>query len=215
MVFASSGGVLYGDVVAPAKETLPENPISPYGISKWTCEQYLKFFAREHGIEAVSLRYANVYGPRQNPHGEAGVVAIFCQRLLNNETPIINGDGSCARDYVYCADVARANLQALTADSLPEFCALNIGTGSSTNVRALAHMIRDDLIRARLNTANPSAVPQFEYGPARAGDLKSCLLDAAKASRLIDWRPSVALRDGLEETVSWFLSNKRRTNSWG
>ncbi len=106
VVFASSGGVLYGDVTEPAPETTPANPISPYGITKWVGEKYLEFYAREHGLAAVALRYSNVYGPRQNPHGEAGVVAIFCKKLLAGEPARINGDGRYVRDYVYGPDVA-------------------------------------------------------------------------------------------------------------
>jgi UDP-glucose 4-epimerase len=205
IVFASSGGVLYGDVSTPAKETSPENPISPYGISKWACEQYLKFFAREYGIEAIALRYANVYGPRQNPHGEAGAIAIFCQRLLRAEAATINGDGGCVRDYVYGTDVARANLLALTIDSSRGFMALNIGTGIPTNVNELGGMIREKVIRSKLQAGEKSAVPEFRHGLPRAGDLRSSLVDATQAARLIGWRPSVPLCDGIDETVEWFL----------
>lgn len=207
-VFASSGGVLYGDTSNPARETAPENPISPYGISKWTCEQYLKFFAREHGIEAVALRYANVYGPRQNPHGEAGVVAIFCQRLLNAEAATINGDGGCVRDYAFVADVARANLLALNANALPGFTALNVGTGIATTVIELAQMIREEVIRIKQRADDKSAIPELGYGPARQGDLRSSLLDATHAARLLAWRPSTALSIGITETVDWFFHNQ-------
>ncbi|MBM4058361.1 MAG: NAD-dependent epimerase/dehydratase family protein, partial [Planctomycetes bacterium] len=127
-VFASSGGVLYGDVTTPAPEFTPANPVSPYGITKWVGERYLEFYAREHGLEVVALRYSNVYGPRQNPHGEAGVVAIFCRRYLAGEAAGINGDGRYVRDYVYGTDVARANVAALTA-ALPAR-----GAGSLTSL---------------------------------------------------------------------------------
>ena len=110
VVFASSGGVLYGDVLVPAPETAPCDPVSPYGIAKWASERYLQFFTREHGLKTVALRYSNVYGPRQNPHGEAGVVAIFAQKMLAGNGVVVNGDGRYLRDYVYVADVARANL---------------------------------------------------------------------------------------------------------
>ncbi|MFM8708604.1 MAG: NAD-dependent epimerase/dehydratase family protein, partial [Planctomycetia bacterium] len=119
VVFASSGGVLYGDVTVPAPESTPADPVSPYGITKWVGERYLKFFAAEHAMATVALRYSNVYGPRQNPHGEAGVVAIFCRKLLAAEPARINGDGRYVRDYVYGPEVARANVLALTAD-LPQ-----------------------------------------------------------------------------------------------
>lgn len=204
IVFASSGGVLYGDVFTPAQESEPETPISPYGISKWSCEQYLKFFAREHGVETVALRYANVYGPRQNPHGEAGVVAIFCQRLLRNEVATINGDGSCARDYVYGEDVAQANLNALESDLAPGFLALNIGTGISTDINCLANVISDEIVKVRRSSGEDFGQPQFEYGPPRPGDLLSSILDATQANRLIGWRPRVQLSNGIQQTVSWF-----------
>ncbi|MBC7821408.1 MAG: NAD-dependent epimerase/dehydratase family protein, partial [Planctomycetaceae bacterium] len=121
IVFASSGGVLYGEVAEPADEEHPQRPISPYGISKLVGEQYLQFFVREHGTEAIALRYANVYGPRQNPHGEAGVVAIFCQRMLAGEPTTIHGDGGCLRDYVCVTDVASANLLAMTVPLTDRF----------------------------------------------------------------------------------------------
>ena len=127
------GGVLYGDVPTPAPETAPANPISPYGITKWVGEKYLEFYAREHGLRSVALRYSNVYGPRQNPHGEAGVVAIFCNQLLDSQPARINGDGKYVRDYVYGPDVATANLAALSLDKShfreKEILSLNIGTG--------------------------------------------------------------------------------------
>ena len=114
MVFASSGGVLYGDVTTPAPETTPANPMSPYGITKWVGEKYPDFYAREHGLSSIALRYSNVYGPRQNPHGEAGVVAIFCNQFLDGHPARINGDGKYIRDYVYGPDVAAATLSALS-----------------------------------------------------------------------------------------------------
>ena len=140
-VFASSGGVLYGDVTAPAPESTPANPVSPYGITKWVGERYLRFYAEEHRMATVALRYSNVYGPRQNPHGEAGVVAIFCKKFLAGEAATINGDGRYVRDYVYGPDVARANVLALTAD-VPAIrpqtlTSLNIGTGIGTDVNEL------------------------------------------------------------------------------
>jgi len=187
-VFASSGGVLYGDVTAPAPEDTPANPVSPYGITKWVGERYLEFYAREHGLATVALRYSNVYGPRQNPHGEAGVVAIFCKRLLAGEAARINGDGRYVRDYVYGPDVARANLVSLTAD-LPQVApgtltSLNIGTGLGTDVNELEAMIRgamQELVAAR---GRPAALPLPEHGSARAGDLRSNLVDAARAEHL-------------------------------
>jgi UDP-glucose 4-epimerase len=211
IVFASSGGVLYGDVTAPAPEDTPANPVSPYGITKWVGERYLEFYAREHGLATVALRYSNVYGPRQNPHGEAGVVAIFCKRLLAGEAARINGDGRYVRDYVYGPDVARANLVSLTAD-LPQVApgtltSLNIGTGLGTDVNELEAMIRgamQELVAAR---GRPAALPLPEHGPARAGDLRSNLVDAARAAAVLGWRPAVGLADGLARTASWFATS--------
>lgn len=202
-VFASSGGVLYGDVYTPATEDAPANPISPYGISKWAGEQYLQFFAREHGISATALRYANVYGPRQNPHGEAGVVAIFCQRLLRGDGITINGDGKYDRDYVYGPDVAQANLAALTSDRAG-FRAFNLGTGVATDVNRLAQMIRDHVQAVRHRRDLGSDLPQPQHGPARAGDLRSSLVSAARAKQELGWQPQVTLAEGLCRTVEWF-----------
>jgi UDP-glucose 4-epimerase len=212
VVFASSGGVLYGDVTAPAPESTPANPMSPYGITKWVGERYLKFFADEHGLATVALRYSNVYGPRQNPHGEAGVVAIFCKKLLAGEPATINGDGRYIRDYVYGPDVARANVIALTHD-LPQvqpktLTSLNIGTGIGTDVNDLEAMIRA-AVRAVLDRrGRPGELPQPLHGPARPGDLRSNLVDAALAGRILGWRPEVSLADGIAKTADWFATRK-------
>ncbi len=200
IVFASSGGVLYGDVFTPAPEETPANPISPYGISKWVGERYLEFYAREFGLTGVALRYANVYGPRQNPHGEAGVVAIFCQRMLAGESVRINGDGKYDRDYVFGPDVARANQLALTANIPGGFVALNIGTGMAVDVNTLEGNVRA-AIQALPGDSNP---PPPEYGPARAGDLRSSLVDASRAKNVLGWSPTVTLQEGLQRTAQWF-----------
>jgi UDP-glucose 4-epimerase len=207
-VFASSGGVLYGDVSAPAPETTPADPVSPYGITKWVGERYLKFYAAEHGLAAVALRYSNVYGPRQNPHGEAGVVAIFCKKLLAGEAARINGDGRYVRDYVYGPDVARANLAALVGD-LPAvrpgtLTSLNIGTGVGADVNELESMLRGAMTTLLADRGRPAALPTPVHGPARPGDLRSNLVDAALAGRLLDWRPTVGLTEGLARTAAWF-----------
>jgi UDP-glucose 4-epimerase len=210
VVFASSGGVLYGDVTAPAPESTPANPVSPYGITKWVGERYLKFFAEEHGLATVALRYSNVYGPRQNPHGEAGVVAIFCKKLLAREKATINGDGRYIRDYVYGPDVARANVIALTHD-LPQvqpktLTSLNIGTGIGTDVNDLEAMIRAAVRTVLERRGNTAELPQPLHGPARAGDLRSNLVDAALAGRVLGWRPEVPLADGIAQTADWFAT---------
>lgn len=204
VVFASSGGVLYGDVYEPAPETTPANPISPYGISKWCGELYLQFFAREHGLRAVALRYSNVYGPRQNPHGEAGVVAIFAQKMLAGQQVVVNGDGRYIRDYVYVSDVARANLLSLERDLPQTFTAINIGTGAPTDVNELAEQMRSLCVETAARLGRKLDVPAAAHGPARAGDLRSNLVTHAKARELLGWQPTVTVRDGLRETVEWF-----------
>jgi len=203
VVFASSGGVLYGEVTSPAPETAPANPVSPYGISKWAGEQYLKFFHREHGLNCTALRYANVYGERQNPHGEAGVVAIFCTRLLQGETAHINGDGKYVRDYVHVSDVVQANMAAMTRDH-SGFEAMNVGTGIGTDVNQLAaellRLCQAELQHRGLNRK----IPEMEHGPARAGDLRSNLVAYQKAEKLWGWTPQVTLAEGLQKTARWF-----------
>lgn len=208
VVFASSGGVLYGDVSEPAGEESPPRPASPYGIGKWAGEEYLRFFAREAGLEAVALRYANVYGPRQNPHGEAGVVAIFCRGLLAGEAPTINGDGRYVRDYVHVSDVARANLLALERGLPAPFTPLNIGTGRGTDVNELAARI-GEFAAPRLREAGRTP-PAAVHGPARPGDLRSNLVSATRARDVLGWEPEVPLDRGLRETLAWFAEEAVR-----
>lgn len=202
VVFASSGGVLYGDVHEPADETTLANPVSPYGISKWAGEQYLQFFARERGMETVALRYSNVYGPRQNPHGEAGVVAIFCQKMLRGELARINGDGRYIRDYVSVQDVARANLLALLQPLATSFVPLNIGTGQPTDVNELADQLRTLCQQAR----PPLTIPAPDHGPPRPGDLRSNLVHPGRAQDVLGWQPTIPLAAGLRQTVEWFAA---------
>ena len=209
VVFASSGGVLYGDVTTPASETTPANPISPYGITKWVGEKYLQFYAREHGLAAVALRYSNVYGPRQNPHGEAGVVAIFCRKLLALEPARINGDGRYVRDYVYGPDVAAANLAALTLGNAAvppgQLVSLNIGTGIGTDVNQLENMLRNQMADLLAAAGRPTVLPPPDHGPARTGDLRSNLVAADRAADVLAWRPTTSLEAGLATTARWFL----------
>jgi UDP-glucose 4-epimerase len=207
-VFASSGGVLYGEQTTPAPEDTPADPVSPYGITKWVGERYLKFYAAEHGLGAMALRYANVYGPRQNPHGEAGVVAIFLKRYLAGQTATINGDGRYVRDYVYGGDVARAHLLALTAsdDRIPRgrLTSLNIGTGIGTDVVDLEARIRSGLVDVMTRSGRPASYPAPLHGPARAGDLRSNIVDARRAETVLGWRPEVGLEEGIGRTAVWF-----------
>lgn len=212
VVFASSGGVLYGEATSPAPETTAANPISPYGITKWVGERYLAFYASEHGIATVALRYSNVYGPRQNPHGEAGVVAIFSKRLLAGEAATVNGDGRYIRDYVYGPDVAQANFTALTAN-LPQvqpgtLTSLNIGTGIGTDVNELEAVIREQVASVLAARGQTAPLPEPSHGPARPGDLRSNLVDAALAAEVLGWKPTKSLGEGITETVAWFAARQ-------
>lgn len=212
LVFASSGGVLYGDVFEPADESHPAQPISPYGISKWVGEQYLQFFAREHGLQTVALRYANVYGPRQNPHGEAGVVAIFCQRMLRGEPTKINGDGKFDRDYVYVTDVARANVLALSSPLENKFTAFNVGTSIATDVNVLAARIHQACTELVERNGLGFSVPEPNHGPNRPGDLRSSLVSFNRIKNQLGWEPQVTLDEGLPQTVEWFLQDGASSN---
>ena len=207
-VFASSGGVLYGDVTTPAPETTPANPVSPYGITKWVGERYLRFYADEHGLAAVALRYSNVYGPRQNPHGEAGVVAIFSKKLLAGQAATINGDGRYVRDYVFGPDVAAANVAALTHDVpaiVPaSLTSLNIGTGIGIDVNELEAVVRAEVARVLAERGRAAQLPAPLHGPARPGDLRSNLVSAARAGEVLGWQPTVAFPEGVARTVEWF-----------
>jgi UDP-glucose 4-epimerase len=194
-LFASTGGAIYGEQVRfPADEEHPTWPASPYGISKLSCEKYINFFAQTYGLKYVFLRYANVYGPRQNPHGEAGVVAIFSTRLLHGEQPTINGDGKQTRDYVFVGDVVRANLLAL---NYPKSDYFNIGTGVETDVNAVFN---------RLNEA-ASAGMREHHGPAKEGEQLRSVLANDKARRLLNWQPTISISDGLKQTIEWFRSH--------
>ncbi len=190
IIFASSGGTVYGEQEAfPATEDHATCPISPYGVSKLAGERYLYFYHREYGIPSLILRYANVYGPRQDPHGEAGVVAIFAQRLLAGETITINGDGKQTRDYVFVGDVAQANLAALTADYTGS---INIGTGIETEVNTVAEHLQ------RITGSRDRA----QYAAAKPGEQRRSALSWDRAADLLNWKPLVRLGDGLEQTVA-------------
>ncbi len=197
-LFASTGGALYGDAdVLPTPETYPAWPVSPYGVAKLSFEHYLHAYRVQHGLGFVALRYANVYGPRQNPHGEAGVVAIFCLRLLAGEEAVINGDGTYTRDFIHVADVVRANVAALDADITGHF---NVGTGRQVDINHVFRLVRDLI---------GSSVEEV-HGPARAGDQRTSALDASLIGRELGWRPEVSLEDGLADTVAWFRAQHER-----
>lgn len=204
IVFASSGGVLYGEVTDPAKEDSPKRPMSAYGISKWVGEQYLEFYARERGIQGIALRYSNVYGPRQNPHGEAGVVAIFCKAMLVGSVATINGDGRYIRDYVYGADVAEANVAVLEKAFDSHFIAFNVGTGIGIDVNQIAEQLSPNVQEYLQSKGSAIKVPPCRHGEPRLGDLRSNVISPASAERLIGWTPKTSLSVGIKETVRWF-----------
>ena len=198
ILFASTGGAIYGEPdYTPQDEDHPVRPLSPYGITKLCTEKYLYFYQQQHGIDYVALRYANVYGPRQNPHGEAGVVAIFTQRMLKGDQPIINGDGKQTRDYVFVGDVVQANLAALGYDASGVF---NVGTGTETNVNELFHTIRD------LTGAD---IPE-EHGEAKPGEQQRSVLSYARSKQALGWSPQVDVGEGLARTVDWFKEQEER-----
>jgi UDP-glucose 4-epimerase len=191
--FASTGGALYGEQdTFPADEDHPVRPLSPYGIAKYTVERYLFYYHAVHGIEYTAHRYANVYGPRQNPHGEAGVVAIFCDRLIHGREAVINGDGKQTRDYVYVGDVARANL--LTLDQ-PLNGAVNIGTAKETDVNTIFRL---------LNHAGNFQAPE-RHGPAKKGEQLRSVISWNLAQQRYGWKPEVGLVEGLRRTLEFFM----------
>lgn len=197
-VFASTGGAMFDDATPrPTPESIPAAPLSPYGIAKLSIEHYLRFFRQIHGLPYVVLRYANVYGPRQNAHGEAGVISIFLTRMLEGTAPIINGDGLQTRDYVYVGDVAEANVKAL--DSAIEEGVFHIGTGIETSVNDIFRMLNWQFGKA------------FEevHGPAKPGEISASALNARRAKEVLGWEPKVALSEGLVATATWFKARAR------
>jgi UDP-glucose 4-epimerase len=202
-VFSSTGGAVYGDLVeAPTAEDAPKDPQSPYGTAKFSVELYMGYFARVHGLDCVALRYSNVYGPRQDPHGEAGVVAIFCDRLIDGTPLTIFGDGGQTRDYVFVGDVARANLTAATvklpAATVVDSRAFNIGTSIETDVVQLATLLKE------VSGGSSEVV----HAPARAGEQRRSAVRIEKAAKVLGWKPKMSLRDGLRETYQWFAGRR-------
>jgi len=196
VVFASSGGAIYGEQdIYPAPESHPLRPISPYGITKLIAEQYLYYYRTVFNLDYVALRYANVYGPRQDPFGEAGVVAIFIQKMLDGETPIINGDGEQTRDFVFVKDVAKANILAIKNSASENV--FNIGTGIETSVNQIFDHIR--------KAVNPAI--EEKHGPSKAGEQRRSLIDYTKAKTALSWKPVHELEDGLNSTCDFFKAS--------
>jgi UDP-glucose 4-epimerase len=230
VLFSSTGGAMYGEQpVLPTPETIFPAPVSPYGVAKLALERYLHAYRFMHGLDSVALRYANVYGPRQNPHGEAGVVAIFCKAILDGRPLTVNGDGLQTRDYVYVGDVVRANLAALgsvqrsafsdqpeprasnrdpaaSSSALPHsapripHCIFNIGTGKEASVLDLARALEAACGR-RL---------EVRHGPPRPGEQRRSCLDAGLAREALNWKPEMDLQTGLKQTYEWFAESARR-----
>jgi UDP-glucose 4-epimerase len=194
VIFASTGGAIYGDKPTPFNETMKEEPLAPYGVSKRAAELYLNYYYELYSIPYVCLRYSNVYGPRQNAHGESGVVAIFSEAIMKDKAPIINGDGTHTRDYVYISDVVEANVLALKTDFVGE---LNIGTKTeiSTNdvFDKVVRLFGKDFKR--------------EYGPERPGEQVTSSLDASKAKAKLGWEPKVRFDEGVAKVAEWYQEN--------
>lgn len=191
-IFASSGGTVYGEQdYFPADENHALRPVSPYGVAKLTVEKYLYYYHVANGLQFVNLRYANIYGPRQNPHGEAGVIAIFANKILAGQQPTVNGDGLQTRDYVMVEDVVQANLAALRYDKSGSF---NIGTAVETTVVELF-----DTINAELGNRFARI-----HGPAKAGEQRRSVLNPALAERDLGWKPQWKVSEGLKKTMAWF-----------
>ncbi len=197
-VYISTGGAVYGEPeTLPCDEMHPINPICQYGASKHTVEHYLYMYNVNYGLQYTVLRYPNVFGPRQDPHGEAGVVAIFTGKMLDNEPVTINGDGEQTRDFVFVRDCARANLLAVTVDHAPGI--YNIGWGRPTSINE----IFTNLVKITSYTHPVS------YGPAKVGETRHIYLDASKANRDLGWSPTLSLEEGLRETVEYFRTSER------
>lgn len=201
VIVASSGGALYGEqVLFPADEEHPIQPQSPYGVSKRSMEMYAQYYMDVHGLATTALRYTNVYGPRQNPHGEAGVIAIFLDKCLNNEIAVVNGAGDQLRDYVYASDVAAANLAVTTNRATGIF---NVCTGVETSVNEIVTNVGKSLGK----TFSP------QRGPAKTGDLARNSCTSRKIFSAVGWEPNVSFHHGISQTAAWFHARWQRQNT--
>lgn len=195
-IFASSGGAIYGEASGPQSESHPEVPINPYGVAKLAIDKYLHAYGVQRGLASCSLRFSNVYGPRQGAKGEAGVIAVFCKRLREGLAPIVNGDGLQTRDFVFAPDLAEAASLVLAQRATGLY---NLSTGCETSIL--------DVARALCGHAgvDPAGI---QHAPAIAGEQRRSILDASKASRELGWRPSTQLADGMGTTYRWFEQNR-------
>jgi UDP-glucose 4-epimerase len=196
IIMAATGGAMYGNKETPFTEEMKEQPLSPYGISKRAGELYLNYYHEIFEIPFISLRYSNVYGPRQNAHGESGVIAIFLEMIGEGKQPIINGDGSHTRDYVYVGDVVKANVLALESDFVGE---LNIGTKTEISTNEVFDKLVNEL----------DLDLKKEYGPERIGEQITSSLDYSKAHEVLGWEPSVNFDEGVKRTVEWFREKNK------
>jgi UDP-glucose 4-epimerase len=204
VVNTSTGGAIYGETdVVPTPETTPTDPLSAYGLGKRTVERYGSWFRRSHGLDVVTLRYGNVYGPRQDPRGDAGVIAIFCDRVLTGQRPTVFGDGRQTRDYVFVGDIVTANRAAAAASDLPHEV-YNVGTGTEVDVRALAEAV-----------AAAAGVDDFapEFLPARNGEVLRSCLDVTRARSELGLPPPTSLTDGLRATLDWVRTLSREPST--
>ena len=191
VIMAATGGAMYGNKETPFTEEMKEEPLSPYGISKRSGELYLNYYHELYGIPYISLRYSNVYGPRQNPHGESGVIAIFSEMIAEGKAPVINGDGSHTRDYVFIDDVAKANLLALETDFVGE---LNIGTQTEISTNEVFRKV----------VAEMGVNIEEKHGEERPGEQVTSSLDYSKAKQVLGWEPSVEFDEGVKRVVAWY-----------
>lgn len=193
IIMASTGGAMYGNKKTPFTEDMKEEPLSPYGVSKRAGELYLNYYHEQYHIPYTVLRYSNVYGPRQNPHGESGVIAIFSEMISQGKNPMINGDGTHTRDYVYIADVVKANLLALETSFVGE---LNIGTGTEISTNEVYRKVVEEF----------GANMDERHGPERPGEQVTSSLSYQKAKEVLGWEPTVAFDEGVKKTVEWYKS---------
>jgi UDP-glucose 4-epimerase len=201
VIFSSTGGAIYGEQdYFPAREDHPTRPVSPYGVSKASGELYLGYYRAQYGLKSVALRYANVYGPRQNPHGEAGVVAIFSQRLIKGESCTIFGEGKQTRDFVFGKDVARANYLAFESDYVG---AANVGTARETDINTLYTLLAD---------AAGSKEPA-KHAPGKPGEQMRSCIDPSHAKKVLGWEPTVKLADGIRQTIAYFREKAGKSAS--